>query len=145
LKSNKYTNKNTEICAAFCGTGKSYLCSKFPDTYKELECWEYRDSDFPENYIANIMSVTGDVKYLFISTDPIVLNKLHDLGIDVRLIYPKNELKLEYLRRYKNRNSSPEFIAMIDDNWDRWINELKEQLYTKHTILESGEFLLDRI
>ena len=43
------TETVTVLCAAFCGVGKSYLCNNFPYTYKELECWEYRDGDFPND------------------------------------------------------------------------------------------------
>ncbi len=136
---------DTVLCAAFCGTGKSYLCDNFADTYKEIECWEYRNKDFPNNYIQEVINTIGKTKYLFISTDPIILRGLNDLGIEIQLIYPLNELRNEYLDRYIARDSPYDFIGTTMKNWDTWINELKEQKYCKHTILKSGEYLHDVI
>ncbi len=130
------------LYAAFCGTGKTYLCNTFPDTYKELECWEYRQGDFPNNYIADAMGLFTKTNYLFISTDPVILQAI-DKRIQIHLFYPENKLRNEYLDRYIQRNSSHEFIGAFMKYWDIWIDELKEQKYCKHTILKSGEYLQD--
>lgn len=131
------------IYAAFCGTGKSYLCGKYPHLYKEIECWEYRKGDFPNNYIKDVLKLVGKAKYLFISTDPVILKRLKELGIKTHLIYPQNKLRNEYLDRYINRDSPPDFIGTFMKNWDKWLNELKEQDCRKHTILQKGEYLQD--
>lgn len=134
---------DTVLCAAFCGTGKSFLCDNFSDTYREIECWEYRNKDFPNNYIQDVISSIGKTKYLFISTDPVILKGLNKLGIKIQLFYPLNELRNEYLDRFINRDSPYDFIGTIMKNWDNWINELKEQKYCKHIILKRGEYLQD--
>ena len=135
--------KHTVLCAAFCGTGKSYLCNNFPDMYKEIECWTYRNGDFPNNYIKDVINMLGEIKYLFISTDPEILNGLNKLGIEIQLFYPQNELRNDYLDRYIDRDSPYDFIGTIMKNWDIWIDELKKQNYGKHTILKKGEYLQD--
>ena len=137
------TDVYTVLCAAFCGTGKSYLCDKFSDIYKEVECWYYRDGDFPNNYIEDVINLFGKTKYLFISTDPVILRKVNELGIEIHLFYPLNELRNEYLDRFIERNSPYDFIGAVMKNWDIWINELKEQTYCKHNTLKSGEYLQD--
>ena len=129
--------------AAFCGTGKSYLCKNFPDIYKEIECWEYRKGNFPNNYVQDVINMMGKTKYLFISTDPVILKELNKMGIDIQLIYPKNELRNEYLDRFITRVSPLDFVGAIMINWHKWINELKEQNYCNHIILESNEYLQD--
>lgn len=134
---------NTVLCAAFCGTGKSYLSKKFKDSYTEIECWEYRKGDFPKNYIQDILSKLGRTNYLFISTDPVILKRLNDLDIKILLIYPENELRDEYLDRYISRDDAYDFIGTIMKNWNIWIDELKEQNYCKHIVLGSGEYLKD--
>lgn len=144
-KQTKETEIHTLLYAAFPGTGKSFLCNKFPDTYKEIECWEYRKGDFPRNYIRDVINKFGKVKYLFISTDPIILKELNKLGIEIQLIYPKNELRNEYLDRYLNRDSAHDFIGVIMKNWNIWLDELKKQNYCKHKILHTGEYLVDAI
>ncbi len=136
---------NTKLCAAFCGTGKSSLCKKFPDTCIEFECWEYQSGDFPDNYIRDIVSMIGKIKYIFISTNPIVLKQLNCLGYNIDLFYPDNKLKSEYFKRFANRNDHIDFIITMNIYWDMWLNELKEQNYSYHTVLKSEEHLEDVI
>jgi len=133
----------TILCAAFCGTGKSHLCNNFPDDYMELECWEYRQGDFPNNYVQDVIESTGKTKYLFISTDPVILKELNEGGVKIQLYYPENILRNEYLDRFIGRVSPQDFIGAIMINWHTWINELKEQNYCKHIILKEGEYLQD--
>ncbi len=137
----------TKIYSAFCGVGKSYLCDNFPEKYKELECWMYRDGDFPNNYIQDVLSMIGKTEYLFISTNPVILRSLNELGfgLDIKLIYPDNKLRNEYLDRYLNRDSSINFIGNVMKNWNTWIDELKDQKYCDHIVLKEGEYLQDVI
>jgi len=131
----------TNVCAAFCGTGKTYLCNKFADKYMEFECWKYTTGDFPTNYINDIKSKIKKIKYIFISTNPVVLKKLYKQKIEVNLFYPDNNLKNEYLLRFAKRGSSSDFIKTLDEYWDTWLNELNKQCYCKQTVLKSGEYL----
>ena len=34
---------------------------------------------------------------------------------------------------------------MLDSNWEKWINELKDQSYLRHIVLEKGEYISDHI
>ncbi len=68
---------------------------------------------------------------------------LNDTGFEITLVYPKNELRNEYLDRYIERDSSYDFIGTFMKHWNIWINELKEQKYCKHIVLESGQYLQD--
>lgn len=127
------------IYAAFCGTGKSYLATTFTNDYIEFECWKYQGSDFPNNYIREIIS--KEAKYIFISTNPVVLRELNKLGYEIQLCYPKNELKEEYFKRYVERGSSSDFLEMLDVNWDKWLDELKGETYCNHIVLDKNEYL----
>ena len=134
---------NNTLYASFCGTGKSYLCEKYPETHHELECWKYRDSDFPSNYIEKIKQTIDSYTYLFISTDPIVLNELHSQGYKIVLIYPQKSLKNEYIDRYKRRGSHKDFIETLDKFWYKWLSELSSQKNYEEVILEGNMFLED--
>jgi len=133
--------KNVKLYSAFCGTGKSYLCKNYPDKFKELEDWLYRGENFPKNYVEDVVSSVGTEDILFISTDPVILRALHEIGIDIELVYPENSLRNEYLDRYIERDSPYDFIGTIMKNWNIWIDELKEQDYCTHTVLRSGEYV----
>jgi hypothetical protein len=132
---------NTEIYAAFCGTGKTYLCDQLGLKCIEFECWKYRTGDFPDNYIKEIKSQIGRVDYIFISTDPVVLKTLYAQGINVKLVYPNLGLKKEYRQRFLDRGSPIEFIKMINKPWRQWITELQEQKYCEQIVLNKGEYL----
>lgn len=136
---------NTILCAAFCGTGKSYLCNKFSNDYKELECWEYRQGNFPHNYVKDVINTMGKTKYLFVSTDPVILKELNKHNFEIKLYYPQIELRNEYLDRFIDRVSPQDFIGAIMINWYKWLNELKEQNYCKHIVLKSKQYLTDVI
>ncbi len=135
--------KNGVLIASFCGTGKSYLCKKYPQSYSEIECWNYRKGDFPNNYVKDIISHLGKAKYLFISTDPNVLKELNKLGIEILLVYPDSKLRNEYLDRFLERNSPYDFIGVLMKHWNEWLNELKEQDYCKHIMLKNEQYLKD--
>jgi hypothetical protein len=131
------------IIAAFCGTGKTYICEKTNIKSVEIEYWKYKEKGLQKEYVEDIKKHFGGVDYIFISTDPEGLKLLLDEGLKILLVYPKNELREEYLDRYIARDSPYDFIGSFMKYWNTWINELKEQNYCKHIILESGEYLQD--
>lgn len=140
---------DTILCAGFCGTGKSYLCNNFPEQFTEIECWEYQGGakvDFPNNCVSDIVSTVGKVKYIMISTNPVVSKKLTELGYSVNLYYPEEKLKAEYFKRYIDRKTHSELMEVLDKYWYEWLNELmklKEQDGYNHTVLKSGQYLQD--
>lgn len=137
------TDVNTVLCAAFCGTGKTYICNQTDINAIEIEYWKYKNKGLQKEYIRDVKKQIGNVNYIFISTEPDGLKLLQKNGFDITLIYPENDLRNEYLDRYIDRDSPHDFIGPFMKYWDIWINELKEQNYCKHIILKSGEYLLD--
>ena len=135
--------KNTKIIAAWCGTGKTKLCELREDCV-EIEYWKYKDKSDNE-YVSDIICNTGRVEYIFISTDPIGLKVLSDLGYEILLVYPRIELRNEYLDRYIKRDSPSDFIGVFMKFWDVWIREMTQINFCKHYVLKSGEFLSDII
>ena len=70
-----------------------------------------------------------------------MLKKLYKSDLSLTLIYPKNNLKKTYFKRFKNRGSNKDFLNTLNKHWDKWIDELKEQNYCKHIILSKGQYL----
>jgi len=139
----KETKPITILYAAFCGTGKTYICNNIDIKAVEVEYWQYKEKGLQKEYIQDVKKLIGKVDYIFISTDPEGLRLLNEEGFDMTLVYPKNELRNEYLDRYIDRDSSYDFIGTFMKHWNLWINELKEQTYCKHIILDSGQYLKD--
>jgi len=134
---------NTIICAAFCGSGKTYICERTHIKSIEIEYWKYKDKGLIEEYMGEINKHMGNVAYIFISTDPEGLKLLHRAGFNIVLVYPRNDLRNEYLDRFITRDSPTDFIGAFMKYWNVWINELKELSYCKHIVLNSGKYLLD--
>lgn len=132
--------QNTVLCAAFPGTGKTFLCEKTSVKAVEVEYWKYKDKS-KKAYVDDINKYLGIVDYIFISTDPEGLNILHKEGFGITLIYPKNELREEYLNRYIKRDSPYDFIGSFMKYWHIWIDELKQLSFCKHIVLDSGQYL----
>lgn len=131
------------IISAFCGTGKTYLCDNNEDII-EFECWKYKQKDFPDNCIQDILDSIDKFKIIFISTNPLVINKLVRLGMDVLMVYPDMTLKEEYIKRFKKRGSTKDFILMLDKWWEKWIAEIEENQMCKYKVkLKSGDYLSD--
>lgn len=135
--------ETTVVCAAFCGTGKTYICNQDNISAIEIEYWKYKDKGLQEEYIKDITNQIGKVDYILISTEPEGLKLLHTMGFDIILVYPENELRSEYLDRYVERDSPYDFIGAFMKYWNTWIDELKEQTYCKHIVLNSGVYLYD--
>lgn len=135
----------TVLCAAWCGTGKTYVCDKTNVKACEIEYWKYKDNGLQKEYLQDIKSQIGKVDYIFISTDPDGLKLLNEEGYDITLVYPENELRNEYLDRYIDRDSPYDFIGTFMKHWHIWLDELKQQDYCNHVVLKSGEYLRDTI
>ncbi len=134
---------DSSIIASFCGTGKTYLNKNTELNSIEFECWKYQDGNFPLNYVSKIIDSLGNYHVILISTNPVVLKELYKMGYKVVLVYPKKELKSEYMARYSNRGSNKDFIKTLYKYWGSWISELERLKIYNHYQLSSGEYLSD--
>lgn len=148
-------NKNTEshnackplLVAGFPGTGKTHYTNTesgyMPQGFAtDSDSSKFDKSDFPKNYIEHIKEkISEGYARIFISSHKEVRDALVANGLEFTLVYPKKELKEEYLNRYKERGSPDGFINLISNNWDFWLDELKSQEGCKHIELESSQFI----
>lgn len=135
----------TKIYASWCGTGKTFICNNTDVKAVEVEYWKYKEKGLFKEYVEDVKKQFGKVDYIFIATEPDGLKLLNDEGFEITLVYPKNELRNEYLDRYIERDSPADFIGVFMKYWDVWINELKKQYYCKHIVLDKGQYLYDII
>ena len=135
----------TTIIAAFPGTGKTFLCATTNIKAVEIEYWKYKDKGLQNRYIKDIKKHLGTVEYIFIATDPEGLRLLYNEGLKITLVYPRIDLRNEYLDRYIRRSDSVDFIGAFMKYWEPWINELIHNEDHTHIILHSGEYLIDVI
>ena len=141
------------LVAGFPGTGKSYYVNYgkgndyMPDKFAtDSDSSKFDKANFPQNYIEHIKEkISEGYGRIFISSHKEVRDALVENGLEFTLVYPKKELKEEYLKRYKERGSPDGFINLISNNWDLWISELENQKGCNHIQLESCQFMYNVI
>ena len=139
------------VISGFPGTGKSHYISRgegsdyMPQGFaSDSDSSQFDKSNFPQNYIKHIKDlISKGTARIFVSSHKEVRDELVKEGINFILVYPKRELKEEYIERYKQRGSSDSFIKLVSENWDNWITELENQKGCTHKKLESKQFMYD--
>jgi len=124
----------TKIISAFPGTGKSYSTKhsiyKCHDSDSSVFHWgeglggTTLKRDWPNNYINHIKELRNSKQFdiIFISSHDYIRKLLVEHKIEYTLILPTKGLKEKYLKRYKERGSSEDFIKQMSDNWQTYNN-----------------------
>lgn len=135
-----------KIVAAFTGTGKTRFRSVHGNKALDLDSSAYSsEENFPYNYLEAILNNLDGYDYILISTHSEIRNLLGEENIEYSLVFPKNHLKNEYIKRLYDRGSSNNLISFISDNWDSFMIDLNRETYPVRYRLKKGEFLSDII
>lgn len=151
-------DKNTIVISAFPACGKSWCFNNLRDKYdmsdsdSSLYSWirtidengkevKVRNPDFPQNYIDHIKSLIGNKDFVFVSSHDVVRNALKNADIPYFLIYPENtsDNKCTWIARMINRNSPISMIEFVQDNWDKFIEDMSMETYPFHYVLGTEE------
>ena len=145
-------NIETIVVSGFPGVGKSYYVNRgegsdyMPQGFAiDSDSSTFDKNDFPKNYIKHIKSNIGKVKIIFVSSHKEVRDALVEAKIFFTLAYPYENLKDEYIERYKERGSDDGFINFISDNWGKFMLDLRYQKGCKHLVLKEKEFLYNTL
>ena len=139
---------SAKIICGFPGIGKTSLASENKRILDMDAPSYYFDGIFPYGYIKRVKENLFNADLILISAHRIVLEVLNRKKMDYILVYPKTELKDEYMQRYRRRRSPMYFYKYMDKMWDKFMWDMQQQIDRKHIILESGEYLknvLDKI
>lgn len=133
-----------KIICGFPGIGKSTLFNSGLNC-TDSDSSKFPKDDFPNNYIQHIKSLIkkDEHEYIFVSSHDSVRSALVEEGIPFTLVYPSIGLKKEYLERYKERGSPPEFITAMDRFWTTFIVGCSEQPHCNRIVLKDGQYLSD--
>lgn len=142
---------NTIIISGFPGIGKSYLFNnnlglKVKDSDSSLFSWiekGVRHPDFPNNYISHIKECIGEYDVVLVSSHEVVRDALKESGLEYTIVYPSIELKEVYLKRYKERGNNEAFIELLENNWEKWITDIDNEVYPMKIKLHDDFYLSD--
>lgn len=138
---------NNIAISAFPGLGKSWVYDNQPDDLKiyDSDSSMFDKKHFPQNYIKHIKSRLSDESIVLVSSHENVREEMSKQGVPFILVYPDISLKDAYLRRYEERGSPPEFVDMMDDNWEKFVDSCQNNSHTKYTacIQDANVYLYD--
>lgn len=121
---NIHEGKDTIIISGFPGVGKSFL-GEDNDDFIDLDSSRYAGEDRWQRYKERIEDALGIYKYIFVSSHQETREILNELGLKYYVVYPDKNLKEEYLRRYKERGSKEEFIDLMNNNFESFIDSIE--------------------
>lgn len=141
---------NATVISGFPGIGKSIMTKKFGDSVSDSDSSMFswlspgvRHPDFPQNYIDHIKQVIKTKQYVLVSSHKVARDGLIAEQIPFILVYPDASLKDEYLKRYADRGNKPDFMKMMEDNFDKFVAECSavSSEYVTHLVLQSNQYL----
>lgn len=135
----------TVIISGFPGIGKSYLSEKSNLKISDSDSSIFPKDNFPTNYINHIKELMGGRHIILVSSHKGVREALVAEGINFKLAYPSKDQKADYAHRYVARGSSMQFIELLIDNFELWIEELENQEGCDHIVLKKGQYLTDAL
>jgi|AACY02.16.fsa_nt_gi hypothetical protein len=140
--SNKHS---TKLISAFPATGKTHFFNNTDLYVMDSDSSTFNKDEFPGNYIQHIKNYIGKVDFILISSHIDVREALVKEGMWFSLVYPDISLKAEYIKRWEDRGSPPEFVKLMTEHWEQWIGQMDEQVGCDRITLESGQYLSDVI
>ena len=131
-----------KVICSFFGTGKTYINKNYPN-FIDFEVHYFGNRlDLLVKAIKDASNVYG-YNVLVACTKPII-ELLKENNIDFVAVLPDKEQKEEYMERYRNRNSNPEVIKGLEQEFDNYIDGVMSCDCYK-IILEKGQYLNDVI
>jgi len=139
------------VVSAFPATGKTHVAkgrSNVVDSDSSSYSWEWRGPEtrvrhagWPGNYLEHIRANLADGRSVLCSTHEEVRRALVTAGLPFVLVYPRADLRSEYIDRMQRRGSSPVLLKVVDDNWFAWMADLRKQEGCVHVVLGPDEYL----
>lgn len=134
------------VIAAFPGTGKIYTRKSVenikmddlnPVNFKYLKGKNKLtpNPDYPNNYIAKIKELAtkeNGPDIVSISYHQDIRDALCKAGIEYFVIYPPIRDKEKFITQYKERGNSERFITKMDNNWNRFIDNIINDTFPIH-------------
>lgn len=130
--------------SAFPGIGKSYFVEQNPMVL-DSDSSKFDKSKFPDNYVSHIAKSVYDGKCILVSSHADVRAKLVEYQLLDLLVYPSISSKNAYIDRYRKRGSSPQFVEMLDKQFENFVRMCQAQTGCRHVELDGNTYLSDVI
>lgn len=106
-----------------------------------------KDETFPYNYLEHIKENIGKADVILVSSHKVVRDALNEANLEYTAVFPLEVehgdmyiAKSEYIKRYRDRGNTEDFINLISKNWRDWITDIA--MTTKNIFpLQKGEYI----
>lgn len=137
------------VISGFPGIGKSYFCKISKKKAIDSDSSKYshlvngdKNPSFPYNYVTHIQdNLFKQDNIILVSSHMEIRKAMRENGIPYILCYPDISCKEEYMERYRKRGNDDKFLSLMDNNWEKFINDMKNDPCTKRIVLKEGEYL----
>lgn len=119
------------IICGFPGVGKSMM-AKFNRAI-DLESTPFEKGWLRYAKVAKHMHDSGYV--VMVSTHKELLDCFEQMEVPYTVVVPHIDDIDAYLRRYKARGNSTEFIQKVMANWDKWLDEIHSKFSVLRTVV----------
>ena len=130
------------IICGFPGTGKSTVMNIFKGVV-DLESTPFKKNWKIYADVAEHMHKQGYT--VMVSSHKEMRNELLSREAAFVVVIPKKEDKALYIERYRERGNTEEFIKLLDENFEAWIDEILEEEGLVICELNGDEFISDLI
>jgi hypothetical protein len=111
-----------KIICGFAGIGKSYLAIN-KERFVDLESTPFQKNWDLYSDVAIHMQKNGYTPML--SCHKELRELLKQKGADYVVVLPEKDHKDNYLERYRQRGNNADFIKLLDENFEKWIEEIE--------------------
>ncbi|KAG6362596.1 hypothetical protein INS49_007688 [Diaporthe citri] len=141
------------VICGFAAIGKSTFkaaCDKAYDGDRVIDLDSSlfpKGPTWPNNYLEAIRERLSEKCILMISTHKDIYSRLLEEGVALILVYPKRELRAEWLERIRKReadagsDAAASICGVVNDRWDGWVSEYGEQRGCLKYEMSEGEYL----
>ena len=139
-----------ECAIDFTAAPYKYLLDGKPPAPEEREALKATygvgdmNPEWPGNYAEKLVELytSRRYRYILIPPEPHALRALELNSIPCVLVYPRRDLREEYLQRFTERGNGEEFIDVFIGRWDEWMDALRSRKPALAIELGPGENLL---
>lgn len=134
------------VISGFPGIGKTHAVKEL--TVKGQPIFDSDSSTFdkayfPDNYLDHVEATIAKHVPMLVSSHEEVRQGLEARGIQYILVYPEDDLKEEYLQRYRDRGSPDAFVEMMESRWEDFIASCDSSQPNHRVRLSQGQYLSD--
>lgn len=138
--------QRAKIIVGFPGIGKSYISKDTTGAYSWLNIHDEPGyaKGAEESFFTGVLLLAQQPGVLLLPAHRMVGNFLISQNLTFTSVFPKRCLKNDYLKRYRERGSSVEFVELVEKRWDPFVDNMRySHGRCNHVELDEGQFLKD--